>query len=216
MIFKLENGQTLKIRGKQFMIDMEPNNVMVVSVTEAISVFTTELPQVDNLFDNLKYRNKRSSLPPANPPLVHTEPDVSDNIVANSNVTSVDPNPPSTEEFRLEHDEKVDIGRKALKKLYVEWEVGFDQEGVEQPDREKLLLDIMNSYSVQVLYFLKYASQGLIHAFLDIFNLDIENVENRRRAVLLCGNICQLASMRCPPVADFFEHNFVIKKVSLD
>jgi len=91
-------------------------------------------------------------------------------------------------------------GAVALRGMVEGWAVGYRQE-TEQPDRQRILLDTIDSDGGKVLKYINHTG-GLTHAIVDCTEM------SRELARDIAMNICQVSSIIFPPLAETCEFKF--------
>ena len=93
-------------------------------------------------------------------------------------------------------------GAIALRGMIEGWAVGYRKE-VEQPDRQRILLDSIESDGGKMLKYIDHTG-GLTHAIVDCTELE------KPLARDIAMNICQVSSILFPPLAELCEFKYKI------
>ncbi len=181
--YRLENGQTLFIKGRKFEIeiDNEYKKILVIPLDE-INKFVT-----DGGLDLNDFSKPALSKEPA--------PVVSYNDLPN-----------------VERSTMTKINATAFTEFVKNWAINFNLDGTDQPDRVELLQQVMNYHSKGSVQLLQYMG-GLTHTVAFCLyekSLDLVSPEERHFSRLLAENMAQISSIVHPTLSEYLEHPFKI------
>lgn len=133
-----------------------------------------------------------------------------DNVVVSSNKpTSPSPVLTVDEEKKIKRQaEAAQEGALIFTGFVQTWRKNFGLEGTEQPDRASLMIEIMTMYSLPIFAFIRHCG-GLTCAVLTVSkgpDTDSSSPLFREDCRLIAGNIAQVSSILCPPLAQFLEY----------
>jgi hypothetical protein len=181
--YKLQNGQTLFIKGRKFEIEMfgEQKKILITPLDE-INKFVTDGGL--NLNDFSKPALSREPAP----------------VISYNDLPHV------------EKSTMTKINATKFTEFVKNWAINFNLEDTDQPDRIELLQDVMNYHSKGSVQLLKYMG-GLTHTVAFCLyekSLDLVSPEERKFSRLLAENMAQISSIVHPTLSEYLEHPFKI------
>jgi len=184
MEYRLDNGKKLFIKGNRFQVDIDKDGNTHIKPMSTDS-YIVDSNRVEDIFGNF------------DKPAISPEPSP---VVSFSEIQSQ----------KDKVDEKMAEGMRYFSEFVDTWKINFRVENAEQPDRTKLMNEIMSYHSGAIMKFIKHCG-GLTHAIFAVSeDDDINDKDDRMHNRLLAENIAQVSSILFPPISELLEYPFKI------